>query len=432
MDTRYLKKIGFYILSALLAIALICYIVYHALDGFSTDISTVTAELVSNKSVISSKGYIFRDEEYLYSSYGGAAEYAVSDGEKVGIGKPVVTTYSDALSASVISEISGIEDKLKIIKKSEISSGALNTDTSTSDKKISSYYMSILSSIADGEYGSAVKSSADMLVQLNRRQIITGDRDNFNDIKESLENKKLRLEAGLTGRSETVFAPSSGYFFAEIDGYEEIFTSEAAENLTLHSFFELTEKAPKNIGDAERIPVGKIAKSFIWYIAIPMELSEANRLSVGTAYSAVFPYNNNASLTLKAEKLLSEIREDTAVVLFSCGEMPESFSYIRSQSVEIELSESEGFRVPMSAVRVLDGVKGVYTLYGSIVEFKRIDILFDSDGYYMVSRNDPLDAKSQETGNETATKEKPKYEYLELYDKIITKSKNLEHGMVFY
>lgn len=428
MDIKYLKRIGIYFLSAILALALIFYIVYHLMDGFTTDITTISAEISTKKSVIDADGYIFRDEHYIYSSYDGAVNYSVSSGEKVGINQALAETFSDRSGYTVSSEIKEIEDKIAILDESIVPLGAANTDTHSVDKKISSYYRLILSNIAEGKYSHAIRTTDSLLVQMNRRQMITGEAEDYSLLKISLEARRDSLTAKLTGLSETVFSDMSGYFFTGIDGYEYIFNTEALKNMSVSSFYELISSAPQNYASSGgKTVIGKLSESYIWYIALPISAKQAEELQVGNSYTAVFPYNYDTELALTLDKVITEFPGDRAVAVFMCGEMPEDFVYLRSQAVQIVINESNGFRVPKTAVRLIDGEKGVYTLYGSTVIFKRISILFEVDGYYIVSVDDPA---STETDPEA--EKKSKYSYLKLYDRIIVSGKDLEHGMVFY
>ncbi|MBE6538800.1 MAG: hypothetical protein E7671_05005 [Ruminococcaceae bacterium] len=425
MDTKYLKKVGLYILSVILALALIFYIVYHLMDGFTTDISTISAEISTRKSVIAADGYIFRDEHYVYSSYGGAINYAVSSGEKVGINQALADTFSDASGYAISSEIDELEKKITILEESTVPPGSANTDTHSVDKNISSFYRMILSNVAQGKFSHAIRTTDSLLIQMNRRQMITGEAEGYSALRNSLEARKNSLSAKLTGLSETVFSDKSGYFFTGVDGYENILNTEALSSMSVSSFYELISRAPQNVSaESGKAVIGKLTESYVWYISLPITSKQAEELRVGNTYTAVFPYNYDTELTLTLDRVLTEFPGTRAVAVFSCGEMPEDFVYLRSQAVEIVISESNGFRVPKSAVRLIDGEKGVYTLYGSTVIFKRINILLDMDGYYMVSLDDPLSLQEDT--------EKPKYSYLKLYDRIIVSGKDLEHGMVFY
>lgn len=439
MDTKYLKKVGLYILSAVLALAFIVYLVFHLFNGFTTDITTIAAEIQSKKSVISGDCYIFKDEHYIYSSYSGAVAYLVGDGNKVSINQSVAETFSDSSGYSAREELTAIEDKLSILEESELPKGTANSDTSSVDKKISSYYHLILQNISEGKYSHAMQSMDALLSQMNRRQIIIGERSDFSSVKSSLEARKINLTSSMKGLSETVFSDTSGYFFFGLDGYESTFTVNAAENLTVSSFDMLTSASPSLPRDEiGRSPIGKIATGYKWYIALEIEKDNADEINIGQKYKGVFPYNYDTELSLVAEKVLTD-SSSRAIAVFSCNEMPSGFSYLRSQAVEIILSESKGFRVPKTAVRIVDGYEGVYTLYGSTVVFKRIDILLEVEGHYIVSTVDPLkkdeNAETEiptDTSAEADTAENKVYGYLSLYDRIIVSGKDLSDGMVFY
>ena len=74
------------------------------------------------------------------------------------------------------------------------------------------------------------------------------------------------------------------------------------------------------------------------------------------------------------------------VLLFSSPDPPEDFAYLRCQRVRIEYEVYEGYRVPIEAVRHYDGMTGVYTLHGGYVYFRRINVLYEGEGYYIVSK----------------------------------------------
>ena len=435
MDTKYLKRVAIYFASAVAAIALILYIWYHLADGFTTDITTMYAEPSSERTVITGDGYIFRNEEYVFSSYSAsdAVNYLVSDGEKVGVDSPVAESYSDASGYGIRTELDAIEEKLNILKESSLGQNVSVSDTAATDKKINTYYRAILESLAEGKYSHAMRSSSGLLIQMNKRQLITGEVGSFSSFEASLEARKTSLVSKLSGRSETVFAEKSGYFYIGTDGYEKIFSSDKINTLTLSSFLSLTESVPEDFGG--HAPIGRIVLDYKWYIVVPMKKSEAGSIKAGRDYEAIFPYNYDMKLTLHAEKILTDVTGDAAAVVFSSGEMPDDFGYRRMQSVEIITSEVTGYRIPSTAVRVKDGTYGVYTLYGGKVIFKRAEILGETNGYYIVNMTEPThETESSETNaEETAeTETEITYPYLSLHDKIIISGKDLSDGMVFY
>ena len=110
-----------------------------------------------------------------------------------------------------------------------------------------------------------------------------------------------------------------------------------------------------------------------------------------------------------------EYGSDTAIVVLSAEEMPRDFSYVRYQTLSITLNQTKGYRVPVSALRNLDGVTGVYVLRGSVVEFREVSPVLLSDGAVLV------DAHAEPTG---------KHQMLSFYDTVIVRGKELYVGKI--
>ena len=97
--------------------------------------------------------------------------------------------------------------------------------------------------------------------------------------------------------------------------------------------------------------------------------------------------------------------------------MPDGFDYSRQQTVEIVTAEYSGYRVPVAAVTLKDGVKGVYILDGQTAKFREIEPLFERDGWII------CEEKNADDENQSNR--------LSLYDFVITGGKDLYDGKQF-
>ncbi len=451
MDTKYLKRVAIYVSSAILALALIFYLIYHLFNGFSTDIRTVSAAYSSVDVVLSGRAYIFRDELLLVSNGGVSANYLVSDGEKVSINQAIADVFSDNSGYNIKARIVNIDKQLKLLGKSSVGVTADRTDTSSVDAQIYSSYTEVIDRATRGEFSYAIKSSSDLLVGLNKRQLITGESRGFDTRIAALTSDRAALVAQLSGKYETVLTSKSGYFYSETDGFEELFTIKALNGLTFDAFDNLAASVDDKSGEGGQITnkIGKIVSGYNWYIALKLERQSASHLVVGNSYDVEFPYNYDTKISMKLERMITEPGEKEVILVLSSGRMPKDFNYMRGQEAKIVTDSFKGLRVPSSSVRVVEGEKGVYTLYGSKVVFKKINIIYDGDGYYLTSDGTPMGnealipettEKNKETeaelplgGEESqAEKDKIEYGYLTLHDQIIVSGKGLSHGMVFY
>jgi hypothetical protein len=115
-------------------------------------------------------------------------------------------------------------------------------------------------------------------------------------------------------------------------------------------------------------------------------------------------------------RILSDVDSETAVLIFRTGVLPEDFQYLRNQTVQVVKNSYTGYRIPASAVHVVNGNEGVYVLRGSQVKFCRINPLYEYDGYILVAER-----------NESAS---DRGDWLAKNDFVITKGKGLYDGKI--
>ena len=89
------------------------------------------------------------------------------------------------------------------------------------------------------------------------------------------------------------------------------------------------------------------------------------------------------------DRILTEPGEDRCILIMETGHMPRDFAYTRVQTVTVEIGETQGLRVPQTALLVgKDGEMGVYILDVAYVRYRKIDIIWRGDGYVLVREND--------------------------------------------
>jgi hypothetical protein len=77
-----------------------------------------------------------------------------------------------------------------------------------------------------------------------------------------------------------------------------------------------------------------------------------------------------------------------------------------------------GYRVPSESLRTVNGERGVYILVGNVVEFRRVTVIGEGRGYYIV-------ATYESDAEEGSVSKTP---YLYINDLIITSGNDLYDG----
>ena len=156
-----------------------------------------------------------------------------------------------------------------------------------------------------------------------------------------------------------------------------------------------------------------------WKIATLCDDETAKLLEVGNQYSATVFDVKERDITLTLENI-GESNGEQTLLIFSCNTMPAGFDYTRYQSFKLDISSIEGYRVPFEAVQsVVNEETGekdyyVFILNASVVYKRKIEIISQGDGYYIVEKLDK-------------TKENYR-EYLNLNDLIILEPKGMYDG----
>ena len=177
--------------------------------------------------------YIFRDEEPVYASAGGACAYLAADGEKVARGQDVAAVYSQAGDASTQERIRELNEKIELLEQSQGFTSAGSTELTRLDASISDGILDVIRSLEAGDPAAALRGDTELLVLMNRRRSLYLPAGSFEAQIERYEEEIRSLEASLGGRGSFVQAPFGGYFYDSADGYEGIFTPDALEDLTI-------------------------------------------------------------------------------------------------------------------------------------------------------------------------------------------------------
>ncbi|MDD4774675.1 MAG: HlyD family efflux transporter periplasmic adaptor subunit [Eubacteriales bacterium] len=415
MDFKYLKNIIVYIITSAISLFIIIYIIIQIIGGFGAKIETTAALYVTEREMITLDAYIIRRERVLYSGTGGSVAYNYVNGSKVGMGEVVASVYS---GSDIREQIIDIDNKIVLLENSNITDAIAMADTASIDSRINYLYTLIREKTEEGDINYALRKKDELLTLLNRRQIVVKTVSGFNDRIESLKNQRSSITSGLDGPAESITTSVSGYFYNTVDGYETAFSNVDVDIMTLADFTDLTETEPFDITAAGRrgYAIGKIAEDYFWYTACEVDINALHNFISGKSYDIIYPYSGDKDIESVLYRIITEPNSDRVILIFKSGIITESFNFLRRQTVEIVQSSYSGYRVPVTAVRMIDDKKGVYVLSGSVVKFREIEPLFEKSGYLIVEEKDATN--------------KNHINRLGLNEMIITKGKDYYDGQI--
>ncbi len=408
MKKDILQKIAISLLSAFVII----YCFVQMISSYSDQLEYTQAILTSYEEKQDLVGYILRNEKLVTNDIAGNVYTPVEEGTKVKKGQLLATVYANAGEKNIQQRILEIDEKIEILSNSQIDTSFITSDVSKLDNEIYDLIYDTRNNVEQNSLNSATKNRGDLLTSLNRRQIIIKTVSTFEPLIAQLKTEKAALESSLSGELGKVYSPVAGYFSLDVDGWETQFTAQALESMTVESFQQLISGSPSSTANT----VGKICVDYDWYTLCPVDKTEAVDYTVGKEYSLEFPSTTNQVFTAVLDRMITQTDSDLVVLVFRSNEISDDFKYTRKQNVKIILKHLEGLRINKEALRIVDGEQGVYVVLGNNIYFRKAEIIYTSDDYYLIRR-----LKSNE----------PEYtSSLMLYDNVVTGGKNLYDGKI--
>lgn len=398
-------------IATVVVLTVVLLTVFQSTDGFTTMVDTEPAKIVTERDYMSFTSYTLRNEKLLTSNYSGGVYYLAENAQRVNPGDELAKVYENGLDENTAAVSDEIDRCLSILEES-VGDGVFTLGESKEvTNRLSATYYDMIRAAANGN-ASVISAEADeFLILLNKIKMYSGNGEGIKQMLEEYKAKKAELESHYSGTYETLSAELGGYFFRDVDGYENIFSSADIKNLTYGSFSEMISQSPKT-----EECVGKLLVDYRWYLVIQTVKGISDTYSVGAFYDITFPDSQNRTLEMQLDNIILDSTGSRSIMVFACGIVDKNFEYLRVQQVNITYRNVSGFKVPVSAVCDVGGNTGVYILKDGMASFRKAVILYEGDGYYIVSSD------NSNSNNY--------FIYLEPNDNIITDCKNMYEGKV--
>jgi len=374
------------LVSLLLFGALLAYLGVYIVRAVTSNVRTAPAVLVSLTENGVASGLVVRSESLVESSEKYLSIVAVS-GKLVSAGEAVAVIYSGEDAMQRAARIRELTLKKQYIQSAL--SGSVTADSlSDRDSSIKEALVSLAASAARHDTDSLASASLSLSSLVIENSEINTTQVDLNLVSAELDSLK---QSALSDTS-TITASSPGLFSSTPDGYEYI-TPDMLSDLT-PTALESLEESPQDLAADVR---GKLVTPYEWYFAAAVSETDAKRITVGQ--TATLDFGRYSSTLLNAKVLsISSPQNGECAVVFRCTEANYEMLFVRRATAEIVFESHEGLRVPKQAV--LSDEKGsyVYTLTGMQAEKKYIDLVWETEDYFLaaISQN----AASLRSGND--------------------------------
>lgn len=411
-----------------LILGLFIYLGVQFSRNFSNAVSTQRTQIVTDTDYSYLGGYVFRNETPISMSESGVCDFLFEDGARIGVDERYGVFYPfSGDSRAKQGTLNYVSERIRRLN-SKISADGYVSELPSVEERLKNSYYAYIDSVLDGNFASADAGGEGLLGAMVDRNVITGREGEVEDLTAILEKQKSDIIDSLGSSGRSLVSDDGFYLSYYTDGYEELFTSASLDNMTPEEFRSLSAASPKTYGD--RV-IGRTILSPEWFLALDISFDEAQsffdgegNVKAGERYEVTFTNEGEATVVMTLEDVRLD-EDGKGFIIFSSFDLSVSYGFSRAQDVKVKLSSVTGYRIPSDSLEEHSGENGVYILVGTVVEFRRVTVIGEGNGYFIVETYE-ADAARRE-GDEDSDNA-AEYPYLNVNDLIITSGNDLFDG----
>ena len=380
------------IMIGVLCAGVLLYLALYFILGFRGEVATTVAYHYTADKGTDATAILVREETVLSQS-GTYVDYVVADGEKAAAKSAVALIYSDPSALVTRKDIRTVEAEIQQLEYA-LSVGTQSVDSTKLDEQVINSIVDLRSLITGSDLSALDDYALTLRTMVFQRDYAYGDTDAAEQIKGIIAEKQdllASLQKSLSRISQTVYAPASGVFVSQADGYETLITPDMLSTLSLSGLHDLMKDRAPAAPDS----VGKLITDSTWYLAALFDGGNDISLSVGKTYTISFSHDYFGEIKMTLERIETDGNQTMAI--FSSKTKLADVALLRIQEVHIVVEETTGIRVPRKALRVVTNTVtqengttaqvnsyGVYTVVGTQAEWHEVNVLYTGDTYYLV------------------------------------------------
>lgn len=398
--------------AVILTLFMVAYVGYQSYQFFYNPYET---EIVLKEQYLEDlelDGFFVRDEFVLPEQKQGVIGYNYNNAEKVSNGSVVASRYSRQEDLYALREAAELEAVRAVLTDAQQSASMQGMKLDLLVKQVSDSRLSVLQSVDSGDLSGLTEKSHTLMSRIDiLNAFVDADEDYTQSISE-LDSRINALRSSVTEPGDTIVSTESGYFSAMVDGQEETLTPDLLENLTISQAKQIL--ANKTI-DENSTSVGKIVRDAAWSYVAVITAEQAALFTEGQTVTLNFTAPSVQDAVVIVSRLITDKESGEAVIVLAGTNMDEATVTMRFEKVKAVVKNYTGIIIPKSAIRVRQeesdtgevvNSRGVYTMVGTMVRFKKIESLYE-DEYVVVSK----------IVNDSS--------YVSIYDEVIIKGKDL-------
>ncbi len=375
------KFIKIFLIVAIAAIILL--VSFQLYNYFFLTVKTEYAVSATMEDSFDVQGIVCRDEQILKDNYNGYHDLVLADGEKVSKGGTVARVYTKESDVKAQENIRQLQAQIDEYKAAVSAKKSYSGDSTAYEQRIQEAMFALSKALQSGESFAAQEYIDEFKNNVFIKEIVSGETQDHQQLIDDLEAKLLQMQSGIDGSVQNISASQSGYFVRLVDGFESL-TKESISELSVDQYNKLFSDVSADTENEDVL--GKLVSGYEWQYYFTTTSDFGNDYEIGDTIKLRF---DSVSSNIVEGKIVSKKQENGTVLWgVSCSAQGPEFLSVRTLEGKVIAKTYSGIRVDKNAIRIVDGKQGVYVKVGSIIRFKRVEVLYMGTTYALVSDKD--------------------------------------------
>ncbi|MBQ3067783.1 MAG: hypothetical protein IJC97_01930 [Oscillospiraceae bacterium] len=400
------KKIAFLVL-----LSIIVMLGAHTLFLSSNRLETIVAQEFTHTISFRSRGLVFRDETATdYQKQFGnnvMAEYIKQNGEHVEQNEPLLKLYKTGSNIMSINKLNYLNTKRDLLTDLNEHANNFYSSADVLTASPADLLIKLTKNINNMNLIDTYEAELNLTTLLNKKRLAAGKDKNYNKTIQSLEKEIQKYQVNTSNAIATYVSQNAGCFFNEIDGYENKLNvkpiiNSAEDDNNLQRIYTQMEQNFLNNKIINTYGI-KIIKDYDWYVILPTNETNANNIvKYNKSVTLNFGFSGGQEIPAQLIKVIPTKDDTKKILIFRSNYMNSNLAKIRMPQITVCTEKIRGILCPVSAVRFINGQKGVFVKEGNLIIFKKLKPIYE-DKKILISQISP--------GNQ---------EYLERLDEVVT------------
>lgn len=352
-----------------------------------------TAEPGFIERTVSGEALLIRQETVFVAPVSGKLVQSVKEGERVRVGTPIAQISNPRTARAFDEQISVIDQRIAEFDRANgLRVSALEQALSGLDTTIMDAFgeaRRVLATNDTDRLGVLDKILGEAVVKRGETRV---DLDRLDSVRKEMVQERQRLIELARKATNLIEAPSPGVVSFVLDGLERQFAIGKTEGLTSRAVFTAQPKAEESkTGDEVKAgkPILKIIGLDQVHLAMPLKLDDL--MDVATSQTVRVKSDSFGSKTYPARvvSITDPGADGYGVVVVSLSPFPEEAFQLRRVKVDLIKDRREGIVVPEQCLTERNGETGVYVIFKTMAQFRRVTVKARHEGKVVLSGIEP-------------------------------------------